>query len=191
MDDTEYRPISVQPPTAVKKDRTKLVIFLIIAILIVGGYFFFRGSNKQEVKEEKIVIPTVKEKATPTPEEETTETITPSEENEEETTTPSPIPTTGKIESAKDLNVQILNGSGEIGVAGKIQTYLSDKGYKNLFTGNADNFDYENVTINIKDSRKTYSDEIKDDLTSDYTVNDTIGTLASDDEYDVQIIIGK
>jgi hypothetical protein len=186
---TEYKPISVSPPTAIKKDRTKLIIFLIIAIILVGGYFFFRKSGKEEsATVEKVIIPTVKEKVTPTPEE---ETPTPEEETEEEKPTASPIPTSGKIESAKDLNIQILNGSGEVGVAGKIKTYLSDKGYKNLYTGNADNYDFENVTINIKDSRKTYTQTIKDDLSSDYTINDNTGVLSSSSEYDVQIIIGK
>ena len=190
MDDTEYRPISIQPPTAVKKDRTKLIIFLIIAILIVGGYFFFRNSTKEEATEETVITPTISEKPSPTPKEEVEESPTP-EVNEDETPTPSPIPTTGTVESSKDLNIQILNGSGEVGVAGNIKTYLADKGYKNLFTGNADNFNYENVTINIKSSRKTYSQSIQDDLSGDYTVNDTIGTLAADSEYDAQIIIGK
>ena len=71
MDDTEYRPISVQHPITVKKDRTKLVIFLIVAIVLVGSYFFFKGqTQKKEVTKEKVVVPTIKEKPSPTPEEE-------------------------------------------------------------------------------------------------------------------------
>ena len=190
MDETEFRPISAQPPMPVKKDRTKLIIFIIAILLVIGGFFLFNKSNSQSdetVVEEKVVVPT--KKVTPTPEED----ITPTEAVDEESSepTPSPIPTTGAVKSAKELNIQVLNGSGTAGAAGEVEAFLKELGYEVVITGNADNFDYQGVTINIKSSRSSFLDDIKSDLSDKYTVNDETGNLSSSSEFDVTIIIGS
>ncbi|MEK7617234.1 MAG: LytR C-terminal domain-containing protein, partial [Patescibacteria group bacterium] len=188
---TEFRPISAQPPMPVKKDRTKLIILIIAILLVVGGFFLFNKSNstkeEESVVEEKVVVPT--KKVTPTPEED----ITPTEAVDEESSepTPSPIPTTGAVKSAKELNIQVLNGSGTAGAAGEVEAFLKELGYEVVITGNADNFDYEGVTINIKSSRSSFLDDIKSDLSDKYTVNDETGNLSSSSEFDVTIIIGS
>ena len=191
MDESEFRPISMQSSAPVKKDRTKLIIVIIVVLLLIGGFFLFQRTNnnvEELVTEERVIIPT--EELSPTPDE---EEITPTvvEEETDETPTPSPIPTTGAVTSRKELNVQVLNGSGEAGVAGKAQSFLQDLGYDVVVTGNADNFDYQGVTINIKSSRSDYLDDIKSDLSDKYTVNDETGTLSSSSAFDVTIIIGS
>ncbi|MFH1826895.1 MAG: LytR C-terminal domain-containing protein [bacterium] len=192
MDDSEFRPISVQSSTPIKKDKTKLIIAIIVVLLLIGGFFLFQkaNSNDQEssVTEERVIIPT--EKPSPTLSE---EDITPTveEEQTDETPTPSPLPTTGVVSSRKALNVQVLNGSGTPGVAGEAQTFLKDLGYTVVITGNADNYDYQGATINIKSSRSDYLNDIKNDLGDKYTVNDETGTLESSSEFDVTVIIGS
>lgn len=192
MNDSEFKPISVQSSTPIKKDKTKLVIVVIVVILLIGGFFLFQKANNNDqessVTEERVIIPT--DKLSPTlSEEDITPTI--EEEQVDETPTPSPLPTTGAITSRKSLNVQVLNGSGTIGVAGEAQTFLKDLGYTVVITGNADNYDYQGATINIKSSRSEYLDDIKSDLGDKYTINDETGTLESSSEFDVTVIIGS
>ncbi|OGK31579.1 hypothetical protein A3F29_01340 [Candidatus Roizmanbacteria bacterium RIFCSPHIGHO2_12_FULL_33_9] len=189
MDEPEFRPISAQPSAPVKKDRTKLIIIFIIILLLLGGFFLFQRANnapEEDVTEEQLVIST--EEPSPTPEE---EEISPTVAADEEEETPTPIPTTGVVSSRKELNVQVLNGSGEAGVAGTGQSFLKDLGYKTVITGNADNFNYEGATVKIKSSRSSYLEDIVGDLDDKYTVNDETGTLGSSSEFDVQIIIGS
>ena len=190
MDETEFRPISARPPMPVKKDRTKLIILIIAIFLVIGGFFLFNKSNSknnESVVEEKVVVPT--KKVTPTPEEDITPTETVDEETPE--STPSPIPTTGTVTSAKKLNIQVLNGSGVTGAAAEAETFLKGLGYEVIVIGNADNNDYKAVTINIKSSRSSFLDDIKSDLSDKYTVNDETGNLSSSSEFDVTIIIGS
>jgi len=189
MDDSEFRPISAQPSYPIKKDKTKLIIVIIVVLLIVGGFFLFNRSNNSQndtVTEEKVVIPT--KKPSPTPEE---EEISPTVAEEEEEPTPSPLPTTGTVSSAKKLNIQVLNGSGTPGIAAEAETFLKGLGYEVIVIGNADNNDFEGVTINIKSSRSSFLDDIKSDLNDKYTVNDETGNLSSSSQFDVTIIIGS
>ena len=190
MDEPEFRPISAQPYTPVKKDKTKLIIAIIVVLLIVGGFFLFNRTNNSQkdetVTEEKVVVPT--KKPSPTPED---EEISPTVAEEEEEPTPSPLPTTGAVSSAKKLNIQVLNGSGAPGIAAEAETFLKGLGYEVIVIGNADNNDYEGVTINIKSSRSSFLDDIKSDLSDKYTVNDETGNLSSSSEFDVTIIIGS
>ncbi|MEX1052617.1 MAG: LytR C-terminal domain-containing protein [Patescibacteria group bacterium] len=190
MDEPEFRPISAQPSAPVKKNKTKLIIAIIIILFLLGGFFLFQRANnsaEEEVIEEQIIIPT--EETSPTPDD---EDVTPTiEEEEEEDETPTPIPTTGAVSSRFELNVQVLNGSGEGGVAGEAQTFLQDLGYETVVTGNGDNFNYEGVTVNIKSSRSKYLDDIVSDLEDKYTVNEETGTLGTSSGFDVTIIIGS
>lgn len=189
MDEPEFRPISAQPYTPVKKDKTKLIIAIIVVLLIIGGFFLFNRSNNSQdetVTEEKVVIPT--KKPSPTPED---EEISPTVAEEEEEPTPSPLPTTGTVSSAKKLNIQVLNGSGVPGIAAEAETFLKGLGYEVIVIGNAENNDFKDVTINIKSSRSSFLDDIKSDLSGKYTVNDETGNLSSSSEFDVTIIIGS
>ena len=48
------------------------------------------------------------------------------------------------------LSVEVQNGSGEAGLAGKGKKVLEDIGYTTVTTANADNYDYQGVTVKAK-----------------------------------------
>lgn len=172
-----------------KRNRAKaFIIIVVVVLLIVGGFFAVRNFQQSSKKvEEKVVTPTVT-----IPTEEPTEEPTPEETGAPtKKPTPSAIPTTGQVQKAQELNIQVLNGSGKEGVAGEGRDFLKGKGYQVVETGNADNFDYENVTVRLKDSRKKFLDTVRNDLSEKYTLATGSGTLSEDSLFDVSIIVGK
>ncbi len=171
----------------VRKKNNKLWIIVVVALLLaLGGYFLYANSQNQKNEEtslEDVVVPTDAPTAAPTEEATPSGTITPTDK-------PEAKPTTGVVSQAADLNIQVLNGSGTVGAAGETATFLKDKGYKNVETGNADNFDYTGVTVRIKDSQKKFLSTITKDLGEKYTV-ETGDPLPSDSTSDVTVTVGK
>jgi len=143
-------PIQTTPPKKSKKNL--IVILTILLVLGLGSFWFYRGyvANKEKTKEKSMITPTVEvtEKPTPTPEEK-------EEEKEKVTLTPT-AKVRGAVTSTKDLLIEVLNGTGEEGVAAKMRDHLTSKGYKDIDIGNAENFDYQGVQIRIKDKYKQY-----------------------------------
>ncbi|MEK9175844.1 MAG: LytR C-terminal domain-containing protein [Patescibacteria group bacterium] len=179
----------------IRKKLSKRVLlfglFSILILVLLGGviYFVTRDSSKEEVSK-TITLP---ENSSPA----VSETPTPTEEvspTPEKSATPSKAPTkaASSASTAKsDINVRVENGSGESGVAGKASEVLKTAGYTVASTGNANNFDYTDVTIKIKSSQKSNLAIIEKDLSTDYTIGDTSTDLSEDETYDVLVIIGK
>ncbi len=59
------------------------------------------------------------------------------------TSVPTPIATPTPAVNKKELEIEILNGSGVAGVASTLKTLLEGKGYTVAGTGNAKNYDYK------------------------------------------------
>jgi hypothetical protein len=118
------------------------------------------------------------------PFEKPTETPTPTLEP---TKTPTPTP---KIEREK-IKVKILNGGGVPGKATVVKNLLKEKGYEEILTGNADNFDYDKTEIQVKKDDKSFADlmaaDIKDNSSSPRITSD----LDEKDAPDVIVIVGK
>ena len=171
-----------------KKNNKKLIGIIAIILVIIGLIFLGIKKSNSNKSVEKIT-PTQTE-AQPT-EEPTTEpspetSVAPSK------AAPSPRPTSGAITSAHDLAIQVVNGSGTVGAAGEVQSFLKGKGYTNLDTGNADNFDYQGVSVKIKSSRNKFLGALQTDLKEKYTLSASgSGTLAESSAFDAQIIVGK
>lgn len=89
------------------------------------------------------------------------------------------------------LSITVANGSGIEGTAGKAATILKDLGYNVTSTGNADNFDYQGVTIKAKKESSKFLDLLKKDLSKEYTVSLTSSDLSPDSSTDALVIIGK
>jgi hypothetical protein len=87
--------------------------------------------------------------------------------------------------------VTVQNGSGEAGVAGKGADALKRLGYNVTGTGNADNFDYTNVVIQVKNSSSDYLDLLKTDLGLSYTIGTTSADLPDSFSSDALVIIGQ
>lgn len=90
----------------------------------------------------------------------------------------------------KDLQIQVLNGSGVVGAAKKAQDYLEGLGYKVAAVGNASSSDYTTTQISLKDSKKDYLSILKKDLLGKYDVANTADSLEDNSKYDAVIILG-
>ena len=144
----------------------KFIIISVSIILIIAGAFF-------------VILPMFK---TGSPDK------TPvSEEKSTPTSTPVPEPTPDK----QAVKIKVLNGSGTAGIASKLAEELEDMGYKDIETGNADNYTYEDITIQTKEDKEDYGDLVKNDLKDNYIVTIDSEALDEDDEFDVIVIIGK
>lgn len=170
-----------------------LIALVAIAVIATGG----KGEN------EKNLTPTPAQPAatfTPAP----TETPTPTDGKTTPTPSPKASPTpakgspTPKISviptgtsglDRANLKVAVLNGSGEAGAATKASDALKKLGYDVVSSGNADNFDYETTTIQVKSTKKSYLDMLKTDLSDSYTVGTATADYTGDS--DAVVIVGK
>lgn len=89
------------------------------------------------------------------------------------------------------LSITVQNGSGAEGAAGKAATILKDAGYNSPSTGNADNFNYEGVTIKVKVNKNDFLNLLNKDLSREYTVTASSSDLPLIFPTDALIIIGK
>ena len=106
------------------------------------------------------------------------------------TATPIPSPTPTPAFKKESLKIKILNGSGIKGRALEVKDVLKDKGYGEILTDNADNFDYEKTVLQVKKSRQEAIVWIKDDLKNNLSSLKT-SFLDDDQAADVILIIGK
>ena len=104
--------------------------------------------------------------------------------------TPVVIATPVPVFDRKNFKIQVLNGSGIAGLAGKAKTKLETLGYPEVTVGNADSKDYTETEVAIKKSKADFIADIKKDLT-DYTLAQDTGTVTGDSEFDVEIILGS
>lgn len=88
-----------------------------------------------------------------------------------------------------EYQIQILNGSGVSGVAGNVETILSEAGFTDTTTGNAGEFGFTDTEVAMKaDIPKALFGKIKSTL-SGYSVVE-VTSLPSDSKYDVVITVG-
>lgn len=89
-----------------------------------------------------------------------------------------------------DYSLQILNGSGVPGEAGRLQDLLKAEGFVKIEIGNAEVYDYKDTEVGMK---AKVSDEvfvlIKKAL-EEFAVT-KVATLSDTAKYDVQIIVGQ
>lgn len=143
--------------------RLPLIIFILLVLLVFGG-----GSAwllKQGTFGALAPTPTPEPTLTPTP-------------------TPAPI-------LRSDLKVQVLNGSGVPGRAGKVEEFLKGLGYQVLDTGNAKAFSYKKTEIRVKDDKKDYLSLLTEDVSREYEVDEETKTLEEESEYDAVVIVGS
>ena len=175
------------------KRSPKRFIYLIVAIVIlillfVLGFRIF-GSSKQASKPS--ITPTVTVAPTDSPTPSISGEVSPTE-----SPTPSAKPTTSPIDKATGLNrskltILVENGSGVAGAAGKVADDLKALGYTISSTGNADNFDFSGVTIELKTGSSDYLPLLKSDLSDKYTITASSSDLSATISADALVIVGK
>jgi hypothetical protein len=145
-----------------------LKIFLgiiIIGLLAGGGYYFWQS---------RVAATTT----------ETTET-SPTPDIEQ------PTPTPEKNVEKDAFSIEIQNGSGIAGEAGRAQELLEGDDFKVNGTANADNYDYEETVIQAGDDvPDAWIDELIATLEKNYTVQTRIDDKGTSDA-DVVVIVGK
>ncbi len=98
---------------------------------------------------------------------------------------PSPTPTPNF--KKEDVKIKILNGSGVKGKATEIKEILRKKGYVEILTDNADNFDYTVTEIQVKADKKQLGEMMKNDL-KDYITSPKITVLDDKEASDLVLI---
>lgn len=110
------------------------------------------------------------------------------------TPTPTPIPILKPSPSPavekEEIKIKILNGSGTRGKASEVSDILKEKGYQEILTDNADNFDYETSELQVKKSMSQVKSPFKQDL-KEYVTSFKESTLNEDEAADIVIIIGS
>ena len=111
-------------------------------------------------------------------------------EEVEPTAVPTPEPV---VLNYADYTVEILNGSGIEGEAGRVQELLKGLGFEQLSAGNADSSDYSETVLSVKESSTSAQllTDLSQILESDgLLVASQSGSLTDEDEMDVRIVLG-
>ncbi len=99
--------------------------------------------------------------------------------------TPTPTPNFKK----EEVKIKVLNGSGVKGKATEVKDILRKKGYVEILTDNADNFDYVTTEIQVKNDKRQLGDMVRDDL-KDYIAAPKITVLDDKEASDLVLIFG-
>lgn len=178
-----------------------IAIVLLIGVAIFGATRLNLFQNFMKPSPTPTPFPTVMLTQKPSPTELPTETPAPSGKakitprpSPKATPTSAKLSPTGKATTGLDrsaVSIAVKNGSGKAGVAQAATDTLKELGYSIASTGNADNYDYQNVTIQIKSSKQNYLVQLKKDLSASYTVGSSSASLAESSSADAIVIIGQ
>lgn len=161
----------VTPEITIHRENKRLplgmwiVIVVVVAALVGGGLIWATGSAGS-------LGFLSSAKPTPTP-------------------TQTPAPTAAPTVAREDITIQVLNGGGTPGAAGRMKTFLEEKGYTVSDTGNTEEYTYTTTDILAKPDKEAYLELLRADLESDYTLGTVAATLAEDVAFDVQVIVGE
>lgn len=193
MEEISYSGSTSPSKKRISKRVALFGIFFVIILLLLGSVAYFVTSGNSTNDEDSTSITLTEE-----PQDSMVEQEEPTEEPEEtEAPTPSKSPSKAPTKAAtadspaSEGSVAVQNGSGESGVAGTAADIIKAAGFTIASTGNADNFDYTDVTIQVKNSKKSILADLEDALSDDYTIADTSTDLPEATNYDALVIIGK
>ena len=207
MDETIVPPIqtSLRPPQKRKRfgKIIYILLFFILTGVVIGAGIRLTSFLGKEKESNDITIVTLSPTETlfptdtpsPSPTEQSKPTSKPTPKSGP-TVTPTPKKTTNTTENTTSLDrsalsVAVFNGNNVTGAASKMSTFLKELGYSVSSVGNADTFDYKDVTILIKVGKKDYLPLLKKDLEGTYTIGLTSEDLTASSSADAHIIVGK
>lgn len=161
--------------------RKELFIFLAAFGLSFGAFILLSRSNFTSMKLPSITVPSVSIPNIPNP-----FVVAKPSPTTIPTTAPTPTPSYDK----ETIRIKILNGAGTPGIASTAKSLLSDGGFKEIVTANADNYDYTTTVYQIK---AEYND-VKSELTKalDGSVKTPkVEKLSDKDTSDIIVILGS
>ena len=166
------RESNVMPEISVHKARpaASILIWAIVTILVAlvtGGILFAAAKKTSPLA--LFARPT----PTPTP-----------------TVAPTPTPTPAEVDKTS-FEIRVLNGGGTPGAAGKMRTFLEDKGYTVSGTGNTDEYTYEMTEIHGKESMRDAVANLQVDLKETYVLGAVDADLSASASADIEVIVGK
>lgn len=177
-----------------KKPFPKKIVFLLVLLLLlcaggVIGVRYFTAAKLSKNILSPSTSPTVTQAPSPT------QAATPTVSTTVTSSVVSPTKAAGKTTptsatSRSSTTVSILNGSGVAGAASKVSATLQGLGYQIGTVGNADTYDYTDVTIEVKKSKASLLPQLKKDLSS-YTIGSSSATLKESNAADAVVIVGK
>ena len=193
MEENQFQdiPQTFTPAGPKKSLPKKTVVSIVFTALVVLAVLFLKLTSKSENQSTitASTAPVVTETPFPSSTPESSSSPAPSP-------TPTPKPTANPVDKAtgldrSKLSVVIQNGSGQAGVASKASDYLKGLGYNVAGTGNADNYNYTNVFIQVKAGKSDYLSLLKKDLGFNYTIGTNSADLTSSSSEDALVIIGQ
>lgn len=172
-----------------KRFALLVLVVIILGVVVFFGVRFIGSRAKKEVT--PTPTPTLVQSVpidTPTPTE-----VSPTPKS---SPSPTPKPTVNPVDPASgldrsSLSVEVKNGGGVVGAAGKVSDFLKNLGYKVVSVGNADNFDYQSIVIEVKSAESSFLSLLKKDLSASYTIGSTSADLSATSSADALVIVGK
>ena len=185
MESSPFPEHSFYKKTSRKPRGFLILVFLLILILVVVFLGLSYGRSLPFI--ETIINKTGSQA-------EDSKKLSPSPTQSESSPTPvaSSSPTLAPEEDIDrgSYTISVLNGSGESGAAKEVSDFLSDLGYEIGTIGNADAFDYTDVTIRVKADSESLLSLLKKDLSKQYNVDETLTTLPANSSADAVVIYG-
>lgn len=184
-----------KPVKAKPKIQVIIVALTVVAILIgivVGGILVYQNALKSanepiEPASDEVVDDSLIQTNTSTS---SSQAASPSAQDSTSSDQDQPD-STDTDSSMLDASIQVLNGSGVAGEAGRASSLLEDVDFSDIDTGNADSFDYAATEISVKAGQGQLLQSIQAALEDEYSIGQTDQELDPDSDYDAVIIVGQ
>lgn len=88
------------------------------------------------------------------------------------------------------LTIEIMNGSGVPGEAGKVASLLKNAGFGEAETGNADSYDYEETEVTVSEKVTTEATQLISKALEEYELN-PIEVSSGSAEFDINVVVGS
>lgn len=168
------KPVAEPKPTEAKMSIKSVILIAFISALVAafvsgGVYVYLNGVSSMKSEEKS---------------EETTPTEAP-------VATPEPTEAPAESVEVSSYKIQVLNGSGQIGAAGKAGDALKASGFVIEDVGNAQTRDYTDTIVAFKeDVPVSVIDKLVTALESSYSVQKSSKSLVETSEYDIVVTVG-
>lgn len=161
------KPLNYEYQFSVKKSSNKITFMLIglLLLIVLGGAFFLRSRIEN-------LVGNLQPTPTPAP-----------------VASVQPAPTPNPLVKS-EWSFEVLNGSGESGLAKKIAVKIQDLGYQVVKSGNADKSDYTQTQVFVRKDQLDKIDLVIADLRDVVKIASVAGQL-QEGTASARIIIGK